>query len=287
LGSRGLGYTLKTPLITLEIALEELSRLHIHEEIIPVKMRELVAKMPGDGVFIHPIIVDSGNLVVLDGMHRVAAAKEIGFRYIPLCFVDYANPNIKLGGWYRMFDGLRNKPEAVEAIREAGLEPVEKTYEEAYAMVEARKAVAAIFSKFWSLASLGDTPYIKARYDAVKRIEGKLQQRHTMSYTTDRDAKARVDSGEYSACLITPIATKREVVETALAGRVFAQKTTRHIIPARPMNVNVPIAWLQGDLTLEEANGRLCEHLASKRVEKLPPGQTLDRKYDEELYVFI
>jgi len=36
LGSRGLGYTLKTPQIKLEIALEELSRLHIHEEIIPV-----------------------------------------------------------------------------------------------------------------------------------------------------------------------------------------------------------------------------------------------------------
>jgi L-serine kinase (ADP) len=285
LGSRGLGFRLETPQITLEIALEELSRLHIHEEIIPVKMGELVAKMPGDGVFIHPIIVDSGSLVVLDGMHRVAAAKQIGLHYIPVCLVDYFNPHIQLGGWYRLFDGL-TEAEATAAIVEAGLKPVEKTYEEAHTLVESRKAVTALFSKAWTLAAHGDAHDIKARYDAVKRIEKLLQRSHHMGYKADNDAKSHVESGEYSAGLMTPIATKREVVDTALAGRVFAQKTTRHVIPARPMNVNVPIAWLWGDAGIEEVNRRLCEHLAAKSVKKLPPGQTLDRKYDEELYVF-
>ncbi len=274
--------------MTLEIAIEELSSLHIHEEIIPAKMGELVAKMPGDGVFIHPIIVDSASLVVLDGMHRVAAAKEIGFRYIPVCLVAYSNPHIELGGWYRMFNGLSDAGETEAAIREVGLEPVEKPYEEARRMVGAREAVMALFSRSWCYAAVGDAPDIKARYDAVKRMEVILQRGgHQMGYSTDRDAWARVDSGEYSACLITPIATKREVVDTALAGRVFAQKTTRHIIPARPMNVNVPITWLRGDLGIEEVNRRLRGHLASRRLEKLPPGQTLDRKYDEELYVFV
>jgi hypothetical protein len=287
LGSHRLGFTLGTPLITLEIALEELARLHIHEEIIPGKMRELVEKMPGDGVFIHPIIVDSGSLVVLDGMHRVAAAKEIGFRYIPVCLVDYSNPHIQIGCWYRMFRGLGDEDESAEAIREAGLEPAEKTYEEAHRMVEGREAVTALFSKSWCLAALGHVADIKGRYDAVKRMEKILQDKgHKMGYSTDRDARSRVASGEYSAGLMTPTVIKREVVETALAGRVFAQKTTRHIIPARPMNVNVPISWLLGDLTLEEANRRLREHLASKKLEKLPPGQILDRRYDEELYVF-
>jgi L-serine kinase (ADP) len=285
LGSRGLGFRLETPQITLEIALEELSRLHIHEEIIPVKMGELVAKMPGDGVFIHPIIVDSGSLVVLDGMHRVAAAKQIGLHYIPVCLVDYFDPHILLGGWYRMFDGL-TEAEATAAIVEAGLEPVKKSYEEAHRMVEGREAVTALFSKSWCLAAIGRAPDIKARYDAVKRIEKILQRGHQMGYSTDKEARSRVESGEFYAGLMTPTATKREVVDTALAGRVFAQKTTRHIIPARPMNVNVPIAWLRGDVGIEEVNRWLREHLAGKRVEKLPPGQVIDRRYDEELYVF-
>lgn len=285
MGSRGLGYTLKTPQMKLEIALEELSNLHIHEEIISVKMMELVAKMPGDGVFIHPIIVDSASLVVLDGMHRVAAAKEIGFRYIPLCLVDYSNPHVLLGGWYRMLDKL-SEEEAVDAITEVGLRPVKSSYDEAHRLVEERKAVTALFSARWCLAALGDAPDIKARYDAVKKIEKILQLSHQMSYSTDKEARIHVDSGEYAAGLMTPTATKREVVETALAGRVFAQKTTRHIIPARPMNVNVPISWLRGDLSIEEVNRRLREHLAARKLEKLPPGQIIDRRYDEELYIF-
>ena len=146
-----------------------------------------------------------------------------------------------------MFDKL-SEAEAVDAITEVGLRPVKSSYDEAHRMVEEREAVTALFSAGWCLAALGDAPDIKARYDAVKRIEKILQRGHQMGYSTDKEARIRVDSGEYAAGLMTPTATKREVVETALAGRVFAQKTTRHIIPARPMNVNVPISWLRGDL---------------------------------------
>jgi hypothetical protein len=287
LGSRRLGFKLETPLINLEIALEELVRLHIHEEIIPEKMLDLVAKMPGDGVFIHPIIVDSRSLVVLDGMHRVAAAREIGFRYIPVCLVDYANPHIQIGCWYRMFGGLNDASEAEAALRRVGMTPTHRPYEVAHGLVEERKAVTAAFSRDWSLTATAPTGGIKERYEVIKRIEVRLQESgHAMGYSTDKDALLRIVAGEFSAGLMTPTVTKKEVVDTALAGKVFSQKTTRHIIPARPMNVNVPIVWLHGNISLDEANTRLREHLASKRIDKLPPGQILDRRYDEELYVF-
>ena len=287
MGSNRLGLTLETPLITLEIALEELCRLHIHEEIIPEKMRELVDKMPRDGVFIHPIIVDSKSLVVLDGMHRVAAAKEIGFRYIPVCFVDYDNPHIQIGCWYRMFEGLCDASEAETFFRREGMATAPQPYEAAHDLVEGRRATTAAFSKDWSLTAENHAGGIKERYDAIKRIEICLKKAgHRMGYSTDMDALSKIAAGEYSAGLMTPTVTKKEVVETALAGKVFSQKTTRHIIPARPMNVNVPIAWLHGEMSLEEANSRLVDHLTVKRIEKLPPGQILDRRYDEELYVF-
>ena len=287
MGDGRLGFKLDTPLINLEIALEELARLHIHEEIIPEKMLELVAKMPGDGVFIHPIIVDSRSLVVLDGMHRVAAAKEIGFRYIPVCFVDYANPHIQIGCWYRMFRKLNNVSKFEAAFRRGGMIPTRRSYEVAQGLVEGRKAVTAAFSRDWSLAAMAPAGGIKERYEAIKRIEVLLQESgKAMDYSTERDALSRIIAREFSAGLMTPTVTKNEVVDTALAGKVFSQKTTRHIIPARPMNVNIPIVWLRGNMSLNEANTRLREHLTSKRIEKLPPGQILDRRYDEELYVF-
>jgi len=287
LGSRRpQGFVISHPQCSLELALEELSALYIHEEIIPDKMQELVKKIPHEGVWKNPIIVDVSSLVVLDGMHRVAAAKEIGYKYIPVCLVDYENPNIHIGCWYRMFNGL-NIGEAEWALREAGLTPTKKAYDEAQRLVEGREAITAMFFRSWSLEALGSACGIKERYDTIKRVENLLKSRgHQMGYSTDRDAPARVASGEYSAGLMTPTVTKREVVETALKGMVFSQKTTRHIIPARPMFVDVPTEWLKGDLTLEEANIRLKGYLASKSVEKLPPGQILDRRYEEELYIF-
>jgi len=288
LGStRPRGFVISHPQCSFELVLEELSALHIHEEIIPEKMAELVEKIPHDGVWIHPIIVDRNSLVVLDGMHRVAAAKEIGYRYIPVCLVDYENPNIHIGCWYRMFKTLGGVEEAKKVLGEVGLTTAAKTYDEAQRLVEGRKAVTAMFSNSWSFAATGPEKSIKERYDVIKRVENALQSRgHHMGYSTDKDAPARVASGEYSSGLMTPTVTKKEVVDIALKGIVFSQKTTRHIIPARPMFVTVPTEWLKGDLDSEEANSRLRKHLASKRVEKMPPGQILDRRYDEELYVF-
>jgi L-serine kinase (ADP) len=280
------GFVINHPQFTFELILEELSQLHIHEEIIPEKMEELVEKIPHDGVWIHPIIVDRNSLVVLDGMHRVAAAKEIGYRYIPACLVDYMNTNIHIGCWYRMFKTL-DLEEAKKALTEAGMTPKEKTFYEAQSLVEGRKAVTAMFSNTWCLAATGSATDIKARYEAIKKVENTLQtQGHHMGYNTDKDAPMRIASGEYSCGLMTPTVTKREVVDVALKGMLFSQKTTRHIIPARPMFVSVPTDWLRGDITPEEVNILLRKHLSSKRVEKLPPGKILDRRYDEELYIF-
>jgi len=288
LGSnRPRGFVISHPQCSFELVLEKLSTLYIHEEIIPEKMEELVEKIPHDGVWIHPIIVDRNSLVVLDGMHRVAAAKKIGYKYIPVCLVDYENPNIHIGCWYRMFKTMNGIEEAKKALEEADLSTATKPYDEAQRLVEERKAVTAMFSNDWSLSATGREMDIKQRYDAIKKVETTLQSKgYRMEYSTDKDAPARVASGEYAVGLITSSVTKKEVVVTALRGVVFSQKTTRHIIPARPMYVSVPTDWLKGDLTLEEVNSHLRKHLASKKVEKLPPGQILDRRYDEELYVF-
>jgi hypothetical protein len=105
-------------------------------------------------------------------------------------------------------------------------------------------------------------------------------------YDTENEAQKNVNDGRTSIGLATPVISKSEIVEVALSGRIFAPKSTRHIIPARPMAVNIPTDWLWGDLSLGETNRRMVDLLKSKRIERLPPGQVLDRKYDEELFVF-
>ncbi|MEM2430242.1 MAG: hypothetical protein QW779_06905, partial [Nitrososphaerales archaeon] len=59
-----------------------------------------------------------------------------------------------------------------------------------------------------------------------------------------------------------------------------------HVIPARALFINIPIEWLSGKMDIEEVNNALIKHLSTKRLVLLPKGQILDRRYEEEIYIF-
>ena len=279
-------FSITHPLLSFNIMLHELDKLHVHEEVIPEIVESLSRKIDDDGSFFHPIVVERGNSVVLDGMHRVAASKKIGFRYIPVCLVDYDNPNIQVGSWYRLIQNLSLREVMVVCVG-LGLSVQEGSFNEHLKLMERREAYAAIFSKERSLALQGTTGDIKDAYDIISKIGDDLMRKaSTIRYLTENEAQKEVNGGKASIGLATPVISKSEIVEMALSGRIFAPKSTRHIIPARPMAVNIPTDWLWGDLSLGETNRKVVDLLKSKRIERLPPGQVLDRKYDEELFVF-
>jgi hypothetical protein len=279
-------FTITHPLLSFKITLHELDKLHVHEEIIPELVENLARKISDDGSFFHPIVVERGHSVVLDGMHRVAASKKIGFRYIPVCLVDYDNPNIQVGSWYRLFQNP-SLQEALEVCVGLGLSVQEGSFDGHLKLIKRREAIVALFSNERSLALQGAARDIKDAYDIIRDIGEHLRRRGSMiRYDTENEAQKKINDSRVSIGLATPVISKSEIVQVALSGRTFAPKSTRHIIPARPMAVNIPTDWLWGDLSLGETNRMIVDLLKSKRIERLPPGQVLDRKYDEELFVF-
>jgi len=275
------------PNIRLEIKLEEVEKLHIHEEVIPDILHKLTQEIRADGYFKHPVIVDSKTLVVLDGMHRVAAAENLGCHFIPVCLVEYENPNILVGCWCRVINHSSNLEKLVNSVRELGFTVEKCQRDTAYKLVNELKAVTSILSRSKSFVVYGFQKNIKEIYDAIKQIEFKLRSRgYSIGYDTESDAQNKVFSEKALATLIVPNVSKKDVVTVALSGEVFAHKTTRHVIPVRPLFVNVPLEWLCDKLSLKKANEALIKHLSKKRVKRLPPGQVLDRRYEEELYIF-
>jgi len=90
------------------------------------------------------------------------------------------------------------------------------------------------------------------------------------------------------AVVWTPRLSKKAVIASAKKKQIFAPKTTRHVIPARPLNVNVPGFWLKENVSLEEINQRFETFLQTKQVRRFGPGQVIDgRYYEEELFVFF
>lgn len=175
--------------------------------------------------------MDRKTFVVLDGMHRVATIGNLGCRFIPACLVDYDNPNILIGSWYRLVNQPSDLGGVLNSIKELGLTVEDCPMEAARELVEKREAITSIVSQSECFAVYGTRKNIKEIYDVVKKIELKLiSEGYLMSYDTENGVQEMVSSDKALSALVVPTVSKEEVIKMALTRRVFVHKTTRHVI---------------------------------------------------------
>ena len=80
-------------------AIVDISTLKEHEEVDPKRLKELKKKIESDGVLRMPIVIDRGSNIIIDGHHRFAAIKELGYKKIPAVFIDYSTPRVIVRSW--------------------------------------------------------------------------------------------------------------------------------------------------------------------------------------------
>jgi len=79
---------------------------------------------------------------------------------------------------------------------------------------------------------------------------------------------------------------KSEVVESCVSHKLFPPKSTRHLIPSRPLGLGVPLAMLKNK-NHAEAESAFVQHIRSKHIRKLPKGSKVgSRRYLEEVFLF-
>ncbi len=281
-------YVITDKQLNLEIAIVDTDALHQHEETIRELVDFLARTIKNDGCIRHPIIADRKSLLVLDGVHRLAALRMLGIHRIPACLIDYENPAVQVLSWYRTLRGITQTDNVISQIKKTGcnITPIEDS---ADALIGVSPTVAALqfrLRAFWVISSF---EHVQQAYDTIGRIEARLRSIGlTVRYETEQDALKQLKRGLVDAVLCTPRISKEEIVKSALAGCVFGSKATRHVIPARPLSVNVPLAFLRDtSQPLSEVNGELRYLLQRKRLKRLPAGMVFDgRRYEEKLYMF-
>ncbi len=265
--------------------------------------------------------------VILDGMHRKAALSNMGCKYIPTFHTDYRdmkigrrNYKVKLKSWYRVLGGRNVEvEEIIESIRNRF--QVEKiSAETALRSLDLRNTISVLVVSKQSLEYFLITdPVLKEMKKDEKilfinhrigEIELKLEREMGFTYEPrpwkkinlekwidfDLEEKAleKLKGKPYNeaAVLMVPKVKPEEVKEVAKKGcnvseKVFIRKTTRHEIPLRPFNVNVPIkALMSGWKTLEQRNEELKEKLIQKNLWIWDDGVILDREYKEPISIF-
>ncbi len=283
-----MGVIIDTPQLFMEIKLVSIESLFTHEETIPSALEQLKQELISEQILKHPIIVDSKTLVVLDGMHRVAALRNLGFLLVPVCLVDYQNPAIELFAWYREFDGEPSFTELINEIQAKRAFTFRLTSTiRANKVVKTRKVMAALANGDEAFSLRPQTELtIKAIYDEISEIEILAQTiGFHLIYSTESDAMKSLRS-ESRPVLIVPSLSKEEVITSALKKELFTQKTTRHVVPARPLFVNIPLSWLKQS-NVKKANDQLCDYLKTQQIVKKEPGSIINgRRYEEYSYLF-
>jgi len=283
-----IAYVVPDKRLRLDIAIVEIDSLHLHEDIVQELLRYLMLTIKLNGYVKHPIIVDRKSLVVLDGVHRVVALKKLGIHRVPACLVNYSNPAIQVLNWYRTMTGASNIESAMSHVRKTACD-VEKIGEVAEKMLGISPAVAAIRSRDWIFLIKCPFKSLQEDYKIIGKVEDRLKAIGVrIRYETERDALEGLQEGRVDAVMYTPKVTKDEILKSALSAHSFAWKATRHVVPARPLNVNVPLRLLRArDRSLAQVNRELRSMLLRKRLRRLPAGSVIDgRRYEEELYVF-
>jgi len=168
------------------------------------------------------------------------------------------------------------------------LDLMETSPDRALLSVDSREVPWAVMTPRLGLIPKNEFSDLYTAYEKVKRVEGVIKELGgRISYEDEESAMKKLKSSEVPAVLVPPLAKKEEIISLAIEGKVLAPKSTRHVIPARPLFVRVPLDLLKSEEVSDEvANEIFISSLMRRGVRHLGPGATLDRRYEEDLYIF-
>jgi hypothetical protein len=111
---------------------------------------------------------------------------------------------------------------------------------------------------------------------------------HRVSYLSESLAIQSLTSEDTIFLVVVPAFAKETIRKLGLDGVLLPHKVTRHVIPSRPLEIDVPLGLLTAPkISCREADQKLGELLADRKIDRRPPGAVIDgRRYDEELLVF-
>jgi hypothetical protein len=275
------GYSIASSRIPILLTLRKTSDLKPHEETVAEDLERLVSALKDNPVLRHPIIADQRTGIVLDGTHRLAAIKQLKCNFIPSALVDYEDPQVTIERWFRQFSGSRVR-NLENDLRRLG--PKEVSHDEGEDGLSKRRWYATVEDPRICLAFpvRSQNPYEMARDSHSIEVAAR-KHGVSIAYQDNKETK-RGDSE--SRIMSTIKIEKKEVVKTVKKGKLFPPKSTRHLVPSRPLGGGVPIDWLQGS-DFSEAQSRYREYIESRKVKRLPEGSVVgSRRYLEEVFLF-
>lgn len=249
----------------MEISIAPVAILKPHEETILEMEINLMNQIIQNKMFKHPIIVDRQTNIILDGMHRHKVASKLGLRFIPVIYVKYDDPSIKILRWWRA-----SKIENKEIIaRLASKFELEKVNKDTFEKIKNDVGLIMLYNNE-IFVSNKETNSLES-YKNVKLIEHELMQMKISIQYIREDSLILVSSIKPNTLLFTgKNISKNDVKEHALKNQLFPHKSTCHVFPARVYSVNVDLELLKSNEDLSSLETLFVKQLSNRSVKYIP-----------------
>ncbi len=235
-------------------------RLLPHEEFDPRRIEKLALRLREDGILKHPPIVTEvpcqDDYVILDGANRVMAFQHLGIPHIVAQRIDYDQPGLILDTWYHVVAGMPVVTFNQELTLATGMSLVDCSIEEARLAMDALEAAAYIVCEDGVRMVCNSTKvkHHKLRHDSdllnmlVSVYKGKA---NIFRASNDKWEIQKPYYQDITALVIFPRLKPADIIEAACTGERLPTGISRHIIPARALNINIPIDSMDNNQSKE------------------------------------
>lgn len=243
------------------------SALIPHEDHDPRRVENLSQRIWSEGVLKHPPVVtvlpNSDQYVILDGANRCLALAHLSVPHIVAQHISYGDPGVELDTWNHI---VCNIPLAdfEAALTTTGLQLTECSLEQARTALRLEQACAYIICEAGvrmvarSEHSHHPIPYLQR---IVATYRGKADIYRASNDHWEKQAP-------YYPGMVALIVFQRllpvDILEAVRNGSKIPSGITRHIIPNRAVNINIPLHVLASNWTLERKSEWLHDWLMDK-----------------------
>lgn len=255
-----------------------------HEDHDPRRVERLSRRLFEEGSLKHPPVVapmpGRNRYVVLDGANRVLAFALAGVAHIVAQVVDYTDPGVILDTWYHVVSGMELSAFESSLTEIGGMRLQACSLDDARSALLADEALAYIIceSGVRLVAPLeGQARDLRALTSLVNSYRG---QADIFRASNDIWEIQKPYYPNITALIIFPRLKPADILHAAINDYKVPSGITRHVIPARALNINIPIGILMADWPYE----RKCEWLQSWWMERMAANAI--RFYAESTFSF-
>jgi hypothetical protein len=240
-----------------------------HEDCDPRRIERLSQRIQKEGRLKNPPVVaaipETDRFVVLDGANRSTAFSALSIPHIVAQVVSYGDPGVVLDTWYHVVSGMPLQ------VFEAALAVVDGMQLHPCSLEQARADLATNNAAAYIVCEQGvrkvcipescEIRDIRLLNDIVGIYKGKAD---IFRASNDIWEKQVPYYPGITALVIFPQLRPADILQAARDGEHIPSGITRHIIPNRALNINIPLEVLAVDWTLERKRGWLHDWLMER-----------------------